>query len=209
MSEVKDLIGQRFGRLTVIKSLDGSRNTPRKQLCKCACGNITSVITYKLISGHTKSCGCLQRERTSNASKKHGLRHTKLYKTWCNMKNRCNNVNNQDYHSYGGRGIFVCDEWRNDFKSFYDWAMSNGYQDDLTIDRIDVNGNYEPNNCRWISNKAQSRNKRNTVKLEVFNEIRPLIEWCEIFNKDYQHAYDILIRYKKMNPNEYFGGKCL
>lgn len=207
MSSVKDLTGRKFGRLTALSYHKGSRQKKAKWLCKCICGNTVLVDTFKLISGHTKSCGCLQRERASLANKKHGLRNTRIYKTWCNMKSRCFNKNHSDYYNYGGRGITVCDEWKNDFKAFYDWAISNGYRDDLTIDRIDVNGNYEPNNCRWETNYTQALNKNNTVKIKWYGELRPLKEICNLYNVDYFKAYDVLIRSKSsISPEEYFNG---
>lgn len=101
------------------------------------------------------------------------------------MKSRCYNITSDRYNDYGGRGIIVCDEWKNDFQEFYNWAMDNGYQDELTIDRIDVNGNYGPDNCRWISMKEQSRNKRNNRLYTINGETYCLIDWCERLNLNY------------------------
>lgn len=111
---------------------------------------------------------------------KHGLRHTRQYRIWLMMKNRCFNKRCDRYNDYGGRGITVCDEWRNDFKAFYDWAMSNGYSDELTIDRINNDGNYEPTNCRWITVKQQNRNSRHNKLLTLNGVTHCLSEWCEL-----------------------------
>lgn len=136
----------------------------------------------------TRSCGCLHRERV----RKHGKRHTRLYSIWLNMHDRCCNINNKCYSDYGGRGITICDEWLNDFMSFHNWAMNNGYQENLTIDRIDVNGNYEPNNCRWADMKTQNRNKRNNKNYTINGETHCLKEWCEILNLNYGKVKDRL-----------------
>ena len=115
----------------------------------------------------------------------HGLRHTRLYSTWCRIKRKCYNPNDDHYKYYGARGIKVCDEWLNNPKAFYNWSMENGYQNNLTIDRIDVNGNYEPNNCRWVDMSTQVRNRRNTIYLTYKGETKPLMEWCEILHLKY------------------------
>ena len=148
MPKLNDLTGQRFGRLTVLE------RTELKWLCKCDCGNKKIVAGGHLVSGDTKSCGCLRI--------KHGMRNTRLYSIWHGMKERCYNTKHKFYKHYGGRGIKVCEEWKNDFQTFADWALSHGYADNLTIDRIDVNGNYEPSNCQWATNAEQQRNKRNS-----------------------------------------------
>lgn len=129
-------------------------------------------------SGHTRSCGCLQREVNIKRVTTHGRYGTRLHKTWKNMKERCNNPNEKSYHNYGGRGITYCDEWEH-FQPFYDWAMKNGYSDDLTIDRIDVNGNYEPNNCRWVDKKAQSNNTRHNVHITINGTTKTMTEWSD------------------------------
>lgn len=181
-----ELTGQKFGRLTVEK-FDCSKNSRTYWLCICECGNLKSVQGKKLKSGHTRSCGCLVTESAirnlSNVSKNgretHGKRHTRLYGIWTDMKKRCNNSNHTSYMNYGGRGISVCDEWQKDFQSFYEWAVKNGYNDELSIERIDVNGNYEPVNCKWITLKEQSYNKRNNIVVTIYNTTKTLAEWSE------------------------------
>ena len=151
----KDITGQKFGRLTALHRLHNTKGRMSKWLCVCECGNFVEVRLNSLTSGLTKSCGCLKKD---NHYVKHSKKNTRLYRTWKSMKSRCYNNHVDRYPNYGGRGIKVCDEWLNDFMSFYNWAMANGYDDKLTIDRINVDGNYEPNNCRWVDMKQQLRN---------------------------------------------------
>lgn len=158
----KDLTGQKFGRLTVLERTENYRapngTSGAMWLCQCDCGNVLKVRAPDLKSGHTRSCGCLHRDNKPNLT--HGLSRTRLSNIWHNMKQRCLNPSNPGYSGYGGRGIILCDEWKEDFKPFYDWAMANGYDDKLSLDRIDVNGNYEPSNCRWATQKEQCNNTR-------------------------------------------------
>lgn len=171
-----DLTGKRFGRLTV-KSVCG-KSTDRHYLwhCVCDCGNEVVVPSNGLTCGHTQSCGCLKRDKTSDAKTKHGAsgnhRHIeRLYHVWISMRARCNNPNNKDFKYYGGKGVFVCDEW-NDYSEFKRWAENNGYDKnakhgDCTIDRINPNGNYEPSNCRWVNMATQNNNKAKKMDEEV------------------------------------------
>lgn len=147
-----DYTGMRFGHLTVVERA-GTKNSHSMWRCVCDCGGSTIVDGGSLHKGYTRSCGC-RRGMT------HGKRNTRIYRIWADMKARCFREKCRSFKHYGARGITVCDEWMNDFQSFYDWSMANGYRDDLTIDRIDCNGNYEPSNCRWISIQDQQKNKR-------------------------------------------------
>lgn len=148
-------------------------------LCKCDCGEERIVNCHNLLRGHSRSCGCLQREATVKANKTHGMRSSRIYRTWVHMRDRCYNPNDKRYDRYGGRGIEVCDEWRDSFQSFFEWAMVNGYSDDLTIDRIDVNGNYEPSNCRWVTLKAQASNRSNNHFICIDGESLTVTQWLE------------------------------
>lgn len=154
-----DLTGQKFGRLTVLERAENKNGYVRWK-CRCDCGNEKIVMSYQLRKGGTQSCGCLQKERTAEAHKTHGLYHSRLHRTWTGMKARCFNPNLKAFPYYGGRGITVCEEWKNNFQAFYDWAMSNGYEENLTLDRIDNNDNYCPENCRWVTMAKQNANKR-------------------------------------------------
>lgn len=160
MGVFKNIAGFTFGRLTAVKRVGQSEDGKAVWLCRCECENETKVRIRNLQNGNTRSCGCLKKEKATT----HGLKKHSLWGTWNNMKQRCGNKNNKDFRHYGGRGIAICNEWHNDFKMFYDWAISNGWQKGLTIDRVDNNGNYEPNNCRWVTMKEQNRNQRSRVK---------------------------------------------
>ena len=138
-----------------------SKNKVRFGIYKCGfCGTEFKTNTYDINNGHNKSCGCYHKRRVKESNKTHGLGYTKLYKIWTSMKNRVFNVKNTKYRDYGARGITICDDWKSDVKSFYDWAMSNGYLDGLSLDRIDNSGNYCPENCRWTTQTIQCRNQR-------------------------------------------------
>ena len=177
---LKDLTGQRFERLLVLKRAE---NIGRKTawLCQCDCGNEKAVPYWNLASGQTISFGCYAKEVSAkNAKRTHEQSYSRLYTIWIGMKQRCYYEKHKHFKHYGGRGIVVCDEWKNDFQTFYDWAITNGYADNLTIDRKDANGNYEPSNCRWATMKAQGNNKRSNHSLELNGEIHSISEWSRI-----------------------------
>lgn len=175
MGKLKDLTGQKFGRLIVIKRVGTTKGRNAIWLCKCECGNKVEVFGGNLTSNSTKSCGCLRQEQL----KTHGLSYSNLYPIWIAMKDRCFNCNNKEYHCYGGRGITVCDEWKNNFKSFYNWANKNGYKDGLTIDRINNNKGYSSDNCKWSTMKEQANNKSTNNYITYNGETHTLTEWAE------------------------------
>jgi len=179
----ENLIGKKFCRLSVISKYGSNKHKKIVYECLCECGNKTKIIGSRLKNGHTKSCGCLHLENIKNGTNtRHGLSNHKLNNVWNSIKDRCFNKNNKDYKHYGGRGIIMCDEWKNDFKKFYDWAILNGYKKGLSIDRIDNNGNYTPENCRLVTQKEQVRNTRINRKIEYNGDKKLIIEWCEELN---------------------------
>jgi hypothetical protein len=197
-SKYKDITGQRFGRLLVIKPLGINKHGVYEWLCKCDCGKEIIVIGTSLRSGNTRSCGCYK------PNFRHGKHDTRLHHIWGGMKQRCNDKNCKSYINYGGRGVSVCDEWSNDFMAFYTWALQNGYNDSLQIDRIDVNGNYEPLNCRWVTLNENKSNRRisktitgDFYKLTVYECAALLgVSWSKIYvqlgGKTDMSIYDLL-----------------
>lgn len=173
-----DLTGKIFGRITVIKRAPKDKRGECYWLCRCSCGNIKRVSGYKLRSGNTRSCGCLQNEirKSGTLRRTHGMTNTRLYAIWSNMKSRCENPKNIEYAAYGGRGISVCKEWHK-FEAFYHWAISSGYRDNLTIDRINVNNGYLPGNCRWASSAEQSLNRTDNHFITAFGKKQTIKEW--------------------------------
>jgi len=173
-----DLTGLKFNRLKVQKRVAGSFWG-----CICDCGNLISVSSYQLKSGKTKSCGCWSRDRT----RKHGMEGTKIYNTWASMLSRCRNPKNKFYKDYGGRGITFCETWAN-FENFY--ADMGDKPDGMSLDRIDNDGNYSKENCRWSDQKNQIRNRRVSPKYYLNNETKSLAEWCEIYGISWRRVYE-------------------
>lgn len=155
MCKFQDLTGNKYGKLTVISRAANIRGRTAFR-CLCECGGECIVTSDSLKQGKTKSCGCIR--KTGNR-KSHGMSHSKIYNSWRAMHERCRLKTHKEYKNYGGRGIKVCEEWRS-FEPFYQWSLKNGYSEGLTIDRIDVDGNYEPQNCRWITIQQQQKNKQ-------------------------------------------------
>lgn len=187
--DVNDIVGKKFGRLTVVEYSHNTKTYGEEgtikavthfYTCQCECGIKCIVRRGNLTSGHTVSCGCYHREQQVNTNTSHGLSYSRIFRIYAGMKQRCYNLKQAKYNQYGGRGIKICDEWLADFMNFYTWSMSNGYNDTLSIDRIDVNGNYEPSNCRWVNMKIQQQNRTNNHLLTFNNEIHSITEWAEI-----------------------------
>lgn len=180
----KDLTDKRFGRLIVIECVGKNKHGHVLWKCKCDCGNDKIATSSHLLKENTTSCGCYAKERSSNQLKKHGKKNTRLYNIWCSMNERCKNKNYKAFALYGARGITVCEEW-NDFQKFYDWAVSNGYNERLTIDRIDNNIGYSPTNCRWSTMEEQQNNRRNNHRCEIYGEVLTLSEISKRYNITY------------------------
>ena len=185
----KDRTGQRYGRLVAIERVADyvQRNGMKivAWLCQCDCGNKIIVRGNNLTSGDTRSCGCYAKECSKKNGERlitHGKTGTRIHHIWLNIIYRCKNKKCELAKNYGGRGIKICEEWKNDFISFYNWSMANGYQDSLSIDRIDVNGNYEPSNCRWVNAKIQANNRRDNHLINIDGVVKTVAEWASEFD---------------------------
>lgn len=184
----EDLRGERFGRLVVLRQASPDKSGRARWECRCDCGKTTIAAAVRLKRGLSNSCGCLRLDKVKASSITHGItrqkddkpRIPKIYQTWANIKTRCTNPKTPYYDRYGGRGIKVCDEWMNDFQSFYDWAIANGYQEGLQIDRIDNDGDYTLENCRWVTKEVNANNKRNNLVLEQNGKRHTAAEWSRI-----------------------------
>ncbi|MDC6267224.1 hypothetical protein [Lysinibacillus fusiformis] len=194
--KIKDQTGIKYNKLLAIKELD-IVNGQREYLFKCDCGNEVVRLLKEVKREKIKSCGCGILEGVKLANTTHGLTGSRLFAIWSNMKQRCLNKNDFNYYNYGGRGITVCEEWCNkdSFINFYNWAMSSGYKDTLTIDRIDNDGNYEPSNCRWTTLKVQANNKRSNTNYTYKNKTKTLTEWADELNLSYHGLFKRINNY--------------
>lgn len=199
MGKKLNLIGQKFGMLTVIQEAGYNSSKRIRWLCRCDCGKYHYSTTLDLRNGDCVSCGCQKSERIGNYQRKHGDSGTKIYRIWKHFRGRCNNPNDSAYGRYGGRGIKVCKEWDNlndGFANFKNWAYSNGYDPNLTLDRIDNDGNYEPSNCRWANRTTQARNRSITRKVDFNGNTITIKELSEQYNVNYYLLYDRIVKYK-------------
>lgn len=187
---IKDLTGQKFNRLTVIE-FSHTKNRKSFWMCECICGNKKVIRSDSLKDGNVKSCGCLNFE---NGTVTHNMSKTKIYHVWATMKNRCKNSNDKNFHHYGGRGITYCDEWEK-FELFYEWAVDNGYKEGLTLERVDVNGDYEPINCIWITHAEQQNNKRDNVLITYRNKTQNIAQWARELGITFNLLYGRLQKY--------------
>lgn len=190
MSKLKDITGKKFNMLTVISRAPNAPGGVTRWNCICDCGNKAVVRGSNLKNGSVKSCGCLAKKRIKETVTTHGKSKTRLYSIWCRMKDRCYNRNVPSYKDYGARGIRVCEQWKLDFNSFYIWAVSSGYTDFLTIERIDCNKDYCPENCTWIPKSQQAANRRSCVLIEHNGKVQNLSQWCKELNLNYKRVHD-------------------
>lgn len=184
MAVVKDLTGKRFGRLVAVSCVGRTTNGNAKWLCRCDCGGTKIVASWGLVSGNTQSCGCIKAEQNKEMFTKHGDaahgKRNRLYRIWAGAKTRCYNQRQQNaFRKYGAKGVQMCDEWRNSYESFKLWALENGYDDSLTLDRVDPAGPYSPENCRWATQKQQQNNRTNNRRIEFNGHTKTLAEWAD------------------------------
>ncbi len=178
------LVDKKFNRLLVISEAGRTEKNNRLWNCRCECGKVQVATTSALQRGLTKSCGCLQREKWHKTLTKHGRADTVEYILWKAMKQRSHNPNHKDYADYGGRGIFVCQEWQDSFQSFFDHMGARPKKND-SIERVDHNKGYEPGNCIWLDKRLQNRNKRSNVMITYSGKTMCLTEWCEVLGLSY------------------------
>ena len=186
MGSFIDISGQRFGKLLVVdldrRRIEERKKSGKKQIlywnCICDCGNKKSIDSYTIRTGQSQSCGCYGIEQRRKSTTIHGLSKGRLKRIYYNMRSRCLNPNTPKFHNYGGRGITICDEWMSGLQVFVEWALNNGYDEKLTLDRIDPDGNYEPSNCRWVDIKTQNYNKRDNRLFEINGDAKTAEEWC-------------------------------
>lgn len=200
-----DISNEQFGYWTVLEYAGSNEKKEAMWKCRCKCGTIRIIPGKNLRTKRSRSCGCMQREvaresriQSNKERAKHGYRKTRLYNIWSGMKQRCLNPNDPGYKDYGSRGITICDEWK-EFPKFKDWALNNGYADNLSIDRIEVDKGYSPDNCRWATPKTQNNNKRNNVMIEYKGKCQTVQQWSDETGIPYA---TILKRFRKNLPTE-------
>lgn len=192
--KIAELLGKKYGRLTVIEYVGQNHRGKSMWKCRCDCGNTSIVLGTRLTSGQTKSCGCYNTETIKERVTTHGMSKTRLYNIWKGMLKRCYYENSTNYEHYGKKGIRICEEWLN-FEGFRDWATTHGYADNLTIDRMDNDSNYSPDNCRWVDMKTQERNTTRNKFITFRGETHCLIEWAEIVGINYRTLQGRIFRY--------------
>lgn len=189
----KELTGNKYGSLTVIKLVLDEPGKKKKWLCRCDCGNETITTGSNLVGGRTKHCVSCGRKVVGEIHKTHGMTKTRLYYVWHSMKNRCENPKFKSYNDYGGRGITLCKEWH-DSKAFFEWAMNNGYKEGLELDRIDNAKGYCPENCRFITRTENANNKRNNKIIEFQGTTKTLAEWARFYGVHYKNLSRLLLK---------------
>lgn len=194
------MIGEKFNDLTVLEDAERSNRNQRRVKCQCVCGKVVIKDAYKVKTGVTKSCGCKRTEYIRQARTSHDGTHTLLYSKWSGIKRRCFNPNDSHYKNYGALGITICDEWKDDFGKFQEWAYANGYDDSLTIERKDVDKDYDPSNCIWIPNEYQAWTKRNTAYILYKGKSQPLAVVAMAENMNHKTLSSRYYRFKKRNP---------
>lgn len=183
-----DYIGKKFGYWTILYATKGN-GRKKTYICECKCGSKKAVALDTLKLGTSKSCGCFHKEQLSKKMTTHGQTGKRIMSIYYNIKSRCYNEKNNRFKDYGDRGIKMCDEWKNNSSLFVKWSMENGYADNMSIDRIDNDGDYCPNNCRWVLLKEQAQNKRNSILFTFYGVTKNLKEWCECIGESYQKMY--------------------
>jgi hypothetical protein len=191
--KINSFIGKKFEKLLALEAIELTTHGWKVKFM-CDCGNEKIIRLDHVKSGKTVSCGCIQPNSIKNAISTHNLTNHSLYIVRINMINRCYNIKDIGYSNYGGRGIVVCDEWKNSFICFYNWAIANGWKEGLQIDRKDNNGNYEPLNCRFVTRKINSLNRRTNRMITYKNETKPLKQWCDELNLPYKVVFNRLTR---------------
>lgn len=193
MSVIKDKTGEVYGRLKVVE-FKGIKNRHAMWLCQCECGNLVIVSSGNLVSGNTRTCGCAKESNIGELNKTHGKTNTRLYRIWRGIKSRTKYKSTGISKCYRDRNIELCQEWETSFTSFYEWAVNNGYSEELTIDRINNDLGYSPENCRWVTNKEQQNNKRNNLRVNLNGENKTISEWAELYGISRNKVYARLRR---------------